>query len=70
MYYTPSLSKTLDRIENIRSGLRWTPHLDRDGIQKVFRQMNDLRQDMLILSSSERYVRKQKTSAPVRKAAD
>lgn len=64
MYYTPSLSKTLDRIENIRSGLRWTPHLDRDGIQKVFRQMNDLRQDMLILSSSERYVRKQKTSAP------
>ncbi len=64
MYYTPSLSKTLDRIENIRSGLRWTPHLDRDGIQKVFRQMNDLRQDMLILSSSERYNQKQKTSAP------
>jgi transcriptional regulator with PAS, ATPase and Fis domain len=60
----PSLSKTLERIEVIRSGLRWTPHLDRDGIQKVFRQMNDLRQEMLILSSAERYSQKQKSSAP------
>jgi len=58
IYSLPSLSRTLDRFEIIRSSLRWKSHIDWDGIQKIIRQMNELREEMLLSSGAERYSQK------------
>ncbi|QTA89936.1 sigma-54 interaction domain-containing protein [Desulfonema magnum] len=57
-YTSPSFSRTLERLEIVRSSLRWTPQLNRAGIQKILRQTNELRQDILLLSGEERYKQK------------
>ena len=48
-----SLGKALERIEIIRSSLRWIPRLDKPGIQKTLHQLSQLRNDLLILSRQE-----------------
>ncbi len=49
-HFTPSLARTLERIEIVRSSLRWSPVLDRNGIDKILRQMDTLRSEVLLLS--------------------
>ena len=50
-----SFARILERIEILRSSLRWVSQLDRAGIQKVLSQVNKLREDVLLLSGVERY---------------
>jgi len=44
----------LERIEIIRSSLRWVSQLDRSGIQNILGQVNNLREEILLLSRGER----------------
>ena len=50
---TISIGKALERIELIRSTLRWQPQLDKKGINKTIQQLNQLRNDLLILSRQQ-----------------
>ncbi|MDY6950517.1 MAG: sigma-54 dependent transcriptional regulator [Thermodesulfobacteriota bacterium] len=59
-----SLARLLERIEILRSGLRWAPQLDRGGVQKILRQVNKLREDVLLLSGVERYKKSMTEKAP------
>lgn len=49
-----SLGKALERVELIRSSLRWAAKLDKTGIQKILHQLNQLRNDLLALSRQEK----------------
>lgn len=66
-----SYARVLERIEIIRSSLRWKTNLDQAGIQNILIQVNKLRDDILFLSRAERY-REQRDSksspAPITKA--
>ena len=46
----------LEKIEIMRSALRWPQNLDRTHIQKLFNQTNALREEVLRLSHTERFV--------------
>lgn len=55
---TPSIgsyARVLERIEIVRSSLRWKTRLDQDGIRKILTQVNKLRDEILFLSRAERY---------------
>jgi len=45
----------LEKIEILRSTLRWATQLDASEIQNLLRQCNDLRDDVVVLSRKERF---------------
>ena len=51
-----SFGGLLEKIEIMRSALRWPQNLDRTHIQKLFNQTNALREEVLRLSHTERFV--------------
>jgi len=66
---TSSLSygALLERIEIMRSTLRWPQTMDRVQIQKLFNQTNSLREEVLRLSHTERFVQAKSRSPGRRK---
>lgn len=62
---TISYGALLEKIEILRSTLRWAQQLDRSQIQKLLMQTSALRNEVLRLSHTERFVRA--TTAPARK---
>jgi transcriptional regulator with GAF, ATPase, and Fis domain len=62
---TISYAALLEKIEILRSTLRWAQQLDRSQIQKLLNQSTALREEVLRLSHTERFVRA--TNAPARK---
>jgi transcriptional regulator with GAF, ATPase, and Fis domain len=62
---TISYAALLEKIEILRSTLRWAQQLDRSQIQKLLNQSTALREEVLRLSHTERFVRA--TAAPARK---
>ncbi len=61
-----SYSRLLERIEIIRSGLRWKKHLDRAGIDKILRQINRLRDDVRLFAGPVLY-KKPTSASPTQK---
>ena len=53
-FFATSYARILERIEIIRSGLRWSSQLDRSGIEKILHQINTLREEILLVSRAER----------------
>ena len=52
----------LEKIEIVRSSLRWPQALERPQIEKLLSQVNTMREEVLRLSRTERFV--QATSRP------
>jgi transcriptional regulator with GAF, ATPase, and Fis domain len=59
-----SFGALLEKIEIMRTALRWPDQLDRPQIQKLFNQTNALRDEVLRLSHTERFVSAKAGSAP------
>lgn len=53
---TVSYAGLLEKIEIVRSTLRWAPKLERADIEKLLNQANTLRDDVMQLSRKERFV--------------
>ena len=47
----------IEKIEILRSTLRWASKLDRAQIQKLLKQCNSLRDEVMKLSHKERFVK-------------
>jgi transcriptional regulator with GAF, ATPase, and Fis domain len=45
----------IERIEILRSTLRWAPRLERQDIQKLLKQVNELRDTVMVLSRTQRF---------------
>jgi transcriptional regulator with GAF, ATPase, and Fis domain len=54
---TVSYGGLLEKIEILRSALRWPQQLDRSQVQKLLGQCNALREEVLRLANTERFVR-------------
>ncbi|HEX6361813.1 MAG TPA: sigma-54-dependent Fis family transcriptional regulator, partial [Albitalea sp.] len=54
---TLSYAGLLERIEILRSTLRWAGHLERHDIEKLLRQAGALRDEVMHLSHQERFIR-------------
>ena len=54
---TISYAKLLEKLEILRSTLRWAQTLERPQIQKLLNQCNSVRDEVLRLSHTERFVR-------------
>jgi transcriptional regulator with GAF, ATPase, and Fis domain len=59
-----SYAGLLERLEILRSTLRWASSLDRPDIEKLLRQANAVRDDVLQLSHKERFVQAVGSQAP------
>jgi transcriptional regulator with GAF, ATPase, and Fis domain len=57
----------IEKIEILRSTLRWASKLDRPQIQKLLAQCNTLRDEVMRLSHKERFVKASSTEKPQRK---
>jgi len=53
-FFATSYARILERIEIIRSRMRWSSQLDRSGIEKILHQINTLREEILLVSRAER----------------
>ncbi|MGN6648955.1 sigma-54 interaction domain-containing protein [Trinickia sp.] len=53
---TVSYAGLLEKVEILRSALRWAPKLERADIQKLLNQANTLRDEIVQLSRKERFV--------------
>lgn len=53
---TSSYGSLLEKIEILRSSLRWASRLERDDIQKLLRQCNELREEAVQQFRKERFV--------------
>ncbi|HEV3104694.1 MAG TPA: sigma 54-interacting transcriptional regulator [Trinickia sp.] len=53
---TVSYAGLLEKIEIVRSMLRWAPKLERADVEKLLNQVNTLRDDVMQLSRKERFV--------------
>lgn len=53
---TPGYGELLEKIEILRSTLRWAARLEREEIQRLLGQCNALREDVMSLSRRERFV--------------
>ena len=53
---TVSFGALLEKIELMRSALRWPSQLERPQIQKLFNQCNSLRDEVMQLSHKERFI--------------
>ena len=51
-----SYAGLIEKIEILRSTLRWTSRLERPEIEKLLRQASSLRDEMMQLSHKERFV--------------
>lgn len=51
---TTFIGRALERIELVRTNLRWTTKLDKSGIQKILVQLNQVRNELLLLSRQEK----------------
>lgn len=51
-----SFGALLEKIEIMRTALRWPQSLERDQIQKLFNQTNALREEVMRLSHTERFI--------------
>jgi transcriptional regulator with GAF, ATPase, and Fis domain len=51
-----SYAGLLERLEILRSTLRWANHLDRPDIEKLLRQANAVRDEVMQLSHKERFI--------------
>src|SRR5690349_10351093 len=51
-----SYAGLLERLEILRSTLRWANHLDRPDIDKLLRQANAVRDEVMQLSHKERFI--------------
>src|SRR3954469_21357061 len=51
-----SFAALLEKIEILRSTLRWSSRLERPDIDKLLRQSNALRDEVMRLSHTERFV--------------
>jgi len=64
-----SYAGLLEKIEIFRSTLRWASHLERPDIEKLLKQSNALRDEVMQLSHKERFVKAASAeSAPVNQA--
>jgi transcriptional regulator with GAF, ATPase, and Fis domain len=59
-----SYAALLEKIEILRSTLRWSSKLDRPDIDKLLRQTNALRDEVMQLSHKERFVQAVSAAAP------
>jgi len=57
----------IEKIEILRSTLRWASKLDRPQIQKLLKQCNTLRDEVMRLSHKERFVKASTSEKPARK---
>lgn len=53
---TTSYGTLIEKIEILRSTLRWASHLDRPEIQRLLKQCNALRDEVMLLSRKERFI--------------
>lgn len=60
-----SYAGLLEKIEIVRSALRWATHLERPDIEKIQRQTGALRDEVLRLSHRERFLQAALAGAPV-----
>ncbi|HYD96175.1 MAG TPA: sigma-54 dependent transcriptional regulator [Noviherbaspirillum sp.] len=60
-----SYAGLLEKIEILRSALRWASRLDRPEIEKLLRQSSALRDEVMQLSHKERFVRAASSAEPV-----
>lgn len=51
---TSYIGRALERVELVRTNLRWTTSLDKTGIQKILNQLNQVRNELLFLSRQEK----------------
>jgi transcriptional regulator with GAF, ATPase, and Fis domain len=51
---TSNFGGVIERIEILRSTLRWAPRLERQDIQKLLKQVNELRDTVMVLSRTGR----------------
>jgi transcriptional regulator with GAF, ATPase, and Fis domain len=63
---TKSVGKCLEKVEVLRSSLRWTSSLDKEGVAKISRQISGLRDDLLFLTRIDKY----KTNPEARKKVE
>jgi len=59
-----SFGGLLEKIEILRTALRWPQSLDRNQIQKLFNQTNTLRDEVMRLSHTERFVSAKVSTVP------
>ena len=59
----------MEKIEILRSALRWASRLERADIEKLLRQVTALRDEVMQLSTTERFVTAAAGSAPRKQAA-
>ncbi len=52
---TKSIGRCLEKIEILRSSLRWSSSLDKQGVQKIVRQISSLRDDLLYLTRVDKF---------------
>ena len=52
----PGYGELLEKIEILRSTLRWATRLEREEIQRLLGQCNVIREDVMSLSRRERFV--------------
>ena len=64
MSTTLSIARALERIELIRSQLRWKSQLDQSGLKRTIQQLNQLRSDLLLLSRQEQISKGTKRHSP------
>lgn len=64
-----SYAALLEKIEILRSTLRWATALQRPDIEKLLRQANSLRDEVMQLSHKERFVQAVSAAAPVEQSA-
>ena len=62
-----TFASMLEKLEILRSTLRWASSLERAEIQKLLRQSNELREEMLQLANRGRFVDSAKKSRAKRK---
>ena len=59
-----SYAGLIERIEILRSSLRWAPSLQRPDIEKLLRQANTLRDEVMQVSHKERFVQAAAAATP------
>lgn len=62
-----SFAGLLEKVEIMRTALRWPQSLDRPQIQKLFNETNAMREEVMRLSHTERFVQAKSKSVPAGK---
>ncbi len=65
-----SYAGVLEKVEILRSTLRWAPKLDRPEIQKLLNQCNTLRDEVMQLSHKERFVKASTTTVSAKSKSE